>query len=403
MGPGRHDDAVASAAPAWEKGSDCYNQFPLGALTPNPAMKDITLPSDGPRAAGEPADTAAANAASVLVSVIIPARDSSQALRLCLDSIAASSYPNLETIVVSDASTDDTAEVARQRGVRVITNNEQCGAAYARNVGARAAAGDILFFADADVVLNPDAISRAADCLLSDRADAVFGSYTAETRLPQFTARFKNYQHHFHHQQGSEHPVSFWSGCGAVTREAFTALEGFDVSLRFCEDIEFGHALVNAGYRVRLLKQMQAEHLKSYGLRRLIRSELLGRAIPWTRLLRSGRSRMGTLNTNANGVLSVALTGLALSFGALSLLNPWMGWLALGALLSLAALNAGFLRFLVRRRGVVFMLASMPLLFLHYAICGVGYIAGHLTPRYAAERTPAPNYLFKEESRIEEA
>jgi hypothetical protein len=284
-----------------------------------------------------------------------------------------------------------------------MSNDRQCGAAYARNVGASVAAGDILFFADADVVLNPDAISRAAECLSSGRAEAVFGSYIAETRVPQFTARFKNYQHHFHHQRGSDHPVSFWSGCGAITRQAFTSLEGFDVSLEFCEDIEFGHALVDAGYRVRLLKEMQAEHLKSYGLGRLIRSELLGRAIPWTRLLRSGRSRMGTLNTNVNGVLSVTLTGLVLSLAALSPFNPLLGWPALASLLLLAALNAEFLGFLARRRGVVFMLASTPFLFLHFVICGVGYIAGHLKPRYPAERTPAPQYAFKEELRIEQA
>lgn len=297
--------------------------LPPGA--PDPSMSEITQPSDEPHTVGKPAISAAENTDPVLVSVIIPARNSSPVLKLCLDSIAASDYPNIETIVVSDASTDDTAEVARRCGARVMTNNKPRGAAYARNVGASVAAGGILFFADADVVLNRDAISRAAECLSSGRADAVFGSYIAETRIPQFTARFKNYQHHFHHQQGSEHPVSFWSGCGAVTRQAFTSLEGFDVSLRFCEDIEFGHALVNAGYRIRLLKQMQAEHLKSYGLGRLIRSELLGRAIPWTRLLRSGRSRMGTLNTNVNGVFSVALTGLVLSLGALSFLSPPLG------------------------------------------------------------------------------
>ena len=349
--------------------------------------------------AGEPPGNAKTSVDPVLVSVIIPARNASDALALCLDSVAASDYPRIETIVVSDASTDDTVEVARRHGARVVTNDRPCGAAYARNVGASVATGDILFFADADVVLNPDAIGRAAECLTSERAEAVFGSYIAETRVPQFTVRFKNYQHHFHHQHGSEHPVSFWSGCGAVTRRAFTALEGFDVSLRFCEDIEFGHALVDAGRRVRLLKDMQAEHLKTYGLGRLIRSELSGRAIPWTRLIRSGRSRMGTLNTNVNGVLSVTLTGLVWALGVLAPLNSQFGWLALASLVFLAVLNASFLGFLARKRGVLFAAASMPLLFLHYTICGVGYVAGHLAPRYPSQRTPAPQYAFKEELR----
>jgi len=355
-------------------------------------MSDIPPPKGG----SGPAENSGPSQ-PVLVSVIIPAHNAAGPLELCLKSVAASDYPRTEVIVVSDASTDGTAEVARRNGVRVMVNDEPCGAAYARNVGASVAAGDILFFVDADVVLNADAISLAAEALSSGEADAVFGSYIAETRVRQFTAQFKNYQHHFHHQVSYDYPVSFWSGCGAVTREVFTKLEGFDVSLQFCEDIEFGHALVEARYRVRLLKDMQAEHLKEYGLRRLVRSELVGRAIPWTRLLRSKRSRMGTLNTNVNGVLSVALAGLVWSLGALAVFNPILGIAALACLVFWSSLNLSFLGFLVRRRGILFALGALPLLFLHYTICGLGYVLGHLARRYPPKRTPAPQYAFKEE------
>ena len=339
-------------------------------------MRDIPPPEGGSGSAEDDGPSE-----PILVSVIIPAYNAAVPLEYCLKSVAASDYPRTEVIVVSDASTDDTADVARRHGVRVMVNDESCGAAYARNVGASVATGDILFFADADVVLNPDAISLAVEALSGD-ADAVFGSYVAETRVRQFTAQFKNYQHHFHHQVSSDHPVSFWSGCGAVKREVFAKLEGFDVTLQFCEDIEFGHALVEGGFRVRLLKDMQAEHLKRYGLRRLIRSELLGRAVPWTRLIRSGRSRMGTLNTNVNGVLSVALAGMIWALGALAGFNATLGMAALACLVFWSSLNLSFLGFLLRRRGIVFALGAVPLLFLHFTICGVGYVLGHVAPKY---------------------
>jgi hypothetical protein len=109
---------------------------------------------------------------------------------------------------------------------------------------------------------------------------------------------------------------------------------------------------------------------------------------------------MGTLNTNVNGVLSVALTGLVLILGALSPLHSLLGWVALASLAFLAVLNASFLGFLAQKRGVLFAAASVLLLFLHYTICGVGYVAGHLAPRYPSQRTPAPPYAFKEELRI---
>ena len=339
----------------------------------------------------------------MLVSVIVPAKNAAAALPACLVSVVASHYRHLEVIVVSDASTDGTDEAARVHGARLVRNERSRGAAYARNVGARISNGEVLFFADADVVLNPDAISIAVECLQSGRADAVFGAYVAETRVPGFLAKFKNYQHHFNHQIASDRPSSFWSGCGAVTRPAFVDLEGFDVSLQFCEDIEFGHALRKADYEVLLLKNMQAEHLKTYSLRRLIKSELLGRATPWTRLLRSGRSQMGTLNTGRSGVVSVVLTALMWVSAGGVLWNPLIGWAALVALLLVLWVNRRFLGFLRRQRGLPFAVASVAPLLLHFTICGVGYMGGHLSPRYPPERAPAPQYSFKEELKVSNA
>ena len=339
----------------------------------------------------------------VLVSVVIPARNAAAALPDCLQSVAASAYRHLEVIVVSDASSDATDEVAGARGVRVVRIETPCGAAYARNVGASVSGGEVLFFVDADVVLNPDAISIAVECLQSGRADAVFGSYSSETRVPGFVAKFKNYQHHFNHQIASDRPASFWSGCGAVTRSAFVALEGFDVSLQFCEDIEFGHALREAGYKVLLVKHMQAEHLKDYSLLRVIKSDLVGRAIPWTRLLRSGRSRMGTLNTNRSGVLSVALTAGIWASAAATLWNPLVGWGAAAAMAVFILVNWRFLQFLRSQQGFVFTAASVLLLLLHFTICALGYLGGHLTARYPLKRTPAPQYAFTEKFKVSRA
>ena len=248
-------------------------------------------------------------------------------------------------------------------------------------LGAMAAAGEILVFVDADVVINADAISRAVDCLSAGDADAVFGSYVEEAGVPGFLNRFKNYQHHFVHQQGPDEPTSFRSECGAIKRSVFMAIRGFAAELKFCEDIEFGDALVRAGYRIRLLKQMQAAHWKHYSFLGLVKSDLLGRAIPWTRLLRSGRSRFGNLNTNQQGVASVALTAAACMGVCGAFFLAHFGWVTLAALAGLAGVNRHFLSFGARRRGLAFLPGSFFMLLVHYMICGVGYVAGHLSPR----------------------
>lgn len=337
-----------------------------------------------------------------LVSIIIPAFNAADTLEACLRSVAALDNPNCETIVVCDGCSDGTAQVARSFGVRVIENDSQEGAAYSRNVGAAAAAGDIFFFVDADCVLATDAVSIAVEALLGDE-NVVFGSYIAETSVPGFFTQFKNYQHHFTHQQAIGRPTSFWSGCGAINRSAFEDLKGFDVTLQACEDIEFGYALTRRGYEIRLLKSMRAEHLKRYNLRRWMRSDLFGRAVPWTRLAVSGRAALGKLNTIARGKASVAAVGLA---GLFAVAAPFQPLAVVGTAVCCAfvlALNRGLLAFLMERRGLVFAAGGALALLVHFAICGIGYVLGRMAPRYPSERSPAPQYAWSEHSSGEAA
>jgi glycosyltransferase involved in cell wall biosynthesis len=324
-----------------------------------------------------------------LVSVIVPAYNAAPTIDLCLDAVAASDYGHFEVLVVFDGPAEQSAGIAKSREVRVIENKIRQGAAYTRNVGAAAARGEIFFFVDADCILARDAISIAVRAL-RDGDHAIFGSYRSETRAPGFFSRFKNYQHHFTHQKGAPLQTSFWSGCGAITRQAFEAVNGFDVELQALEDVELGYELSRWGYPIRLVKNMRAEHLKVYSLSRLIKSDLFARAIPWTRLVLSGRSELGKLNTGKRGKRSVSLTGLAL--GAI----PIEPLAALALYLAVCALNVPLLRFIAERRGLGFAAASSFSLIMHFAICGVGFIVGHFLARYPAGRTPPPEYDYTE-------
>ena len=72
-----------------------------------------------------------------------------------------------EIIVVDDASTDATADVAKRAGAKVVSINRRQIAA-ARNAGADAARGDILFFVDADTRINTHHIAEAITALAAD-------------------------------------------------------------------------------------------------------------------------------------------------------------------------------------------------------------------------------------------
>lgn len=118
-----------------------------------------------------------------LVSVLVPARDEAENLRRTLPLLLASDYPRLEVLVLDDRSTDGTAEVAEEIGVRggaplrVLRGTDPppgwLGKNWACHQLAAAAGGEVLVFCDADVEAAPAAVRRTVAALLGRGAGAV--------------------------------------------------------------------------------------------------------------------------------------------------------------------------------------------------------------------------------------
>ena len=89
------------------------------------------------------------------LSIILPAKNEAEGLRGTLPALRLA-YPDAEIIVVDDGSTDDTAAVAEQVGVRVLSSPYSMGNGAAIKRGARAAGGSILVFMDADGQHGPE-------------------------------------------------------------------------------------------------------------------------------------------------------------------------------------------------------------------------------------------------------
>lgn len=98
------------------------------------------------------------------VSIIIPAYNSAKYLREAVDSALAQTYSDVEIIVVNDGSTDNSAELLRDYGNRIVyIEQPNAGLSAARNTGILASTGDFLVFLDADDCLLPDmAVSLAS-------------------------------------------------------------------------------------------------------------------------------------------------------------------------------------------------------------------------------------------------
>ncbi|GIW06880.1 MAG: hypothetical protein KatS3mg060_1685 [Dehalococcoidia bacterium] len=335
-----------------------------------------------------------------LVSVVIPVFNGVAVLRRCLTAVRTSDYANIELVVVDDSSTEPVEPLAKEFGARLIRlNGGPFGPAAARNAGARAASGEILFFTDADCAVHPDTIRRIVETLADPAVDAVIGSYDDNPEDPAFLSQYKNLFHHWVHQQASAHASSFWTGCGGIRRDMFLALGGFD-AVRYrrpsIEDIELGVRLRARGGHIRLDPQIQVRHLKRWTFGGLIRTEIFDRGAPWTALMLRTREVPADLNLRPSERVSAlcAVSGV----GGLALAPVWLPLGVVGAALvaTTLILSRRFYQFFAARRGIRFALRVVPLHLLYYlysaasVAIGVGwYVRDHVLTLARGERSEA--------------
>ena len=313
------------------------------------------------------------------ISVTIPVFNDGSNFRRCLSSVAKAVPPADEIIVVAAGDTDGSSRVAEALASKVMRIPGPSGPAQARNLGARNARGDILFFMDADVTIPPDLIGQVVARFRADPdLAALFGSYDDEPSEKNFLSQYKNLFHHYIHQMGREEASTFWGACGAIRRDVFTSLDGFDEGYRqpSIEDIELGYRLKRSGYRVRLFKTLQVKHLKRWGMVSLLRADFFCRALPWTRLIVRERRMINDLNLGRSSRISVALVyGL---FAALIGAWRWPGLLAIAPLLLLGilVLNGPLYRFFERKRGIGFTIRAIACHWVYYFYSGLALAIG---------------------------
>lgn len=338
-------------------------------------------------------DVAAHREARPGISVIMPAYNAADYLRVSLPPLAEMLERGeiAELLVVDDCSTDaQTVEVAKALGAQVLSTPHNMGPGGARNLAARLAKGDILWLVDADVVAKPGSADLIRHALSEPGVAAVFGSYDDQPPARNFWSQYKNLVHRFYHQRSLREASTFWSGCGAVRRDIYLQLGGFDVA-RFkrpsVEDIELGYRMRDAGYRIALETRLQATHLKRWTLGNVVHTDIFCRALPWSRMLAERGKVDNELNVSNSERARAALAGLV----ALSLIVPFVApslWFIpfLMAAAAIAA-NAGLFVFMARIHGLLFALASLAFHQVYYLYSAAIFVFCAIEHRLGATAT----------------
>lgn len=295
-----------------------------------------------------------------MLTVVVPATDRPATLPRCLAAIKGAHDGPDELIVVEEPPNS--------------------GFAAARRLGATRARGELIAFVDSDVLVHTDAFTRIRAAFEGDPTLAsLFGSYDDSPEAAGVVSKFRNLLHHHVHQSSPGPATTFWGGLGAVRRDAFAAVGGFDAGQRWVDDIELGMRLAAAGERIELRPEIQGTHLKRWTLRSMIWTDFAVRGIPWIELLLSRRTVPSTLNLGWRHRASTA--ACLVGAGALVARRPVTGLGALGALL---VLNRSFYALLLRRRGPFEATAGVALHAVHYLTGAAALPAGvvlHLARR----------------------
>lgn len=218
---------------------------------------------------------------AVRVSAIIPTFNRAEMVCRCVRSVLDTQWPDLEVIVVDDCSPDDTAtRVREQFGARVkyLRNERNSFQAVSRNVGARAATGDYLFFLDDDNVLAKDAIAKMIRAFEGDPRLGLVAPMAVHKRpnkdnivwslgsdFNRWTSRPKDYCPNLPlaelPDEPKSYPTSYYPNGFAVPRKVFDMAGGFDERyVQIYEESDFGWNVRELGYEETILTTARTEH-----------------------------------------------------------------------------------------------------------------------------------------------
>ena len=187
----------------------------------------IALSPSQPRRDGDD-DDCAGNTAAPSLSVIVAAYNEERCIAQKIENFLSCQYSGeAEMIVVSDGSSDRTAEIAESMAgerVRVIRQRERRGKGVAVNAGAQAARGEVLVFTDANAMFAADALEKVARPM----RDQSIGLVTGVSRYPGETIG-STYQRYEQMLKGLESRLGVVAGADgalyAIRRDLFKPLD----------------------------------------------------------------------------------------------------------------------------------------------------------------------------------
>lgn len=176
---------------------------------------------------------------SILVSVIVPTKNSAKTLGACLKSIQDQSYQNIEIIVVDNFSSDDTEQIARKYTDKFF----ECGPERSAqvNFGVEKALGTYVYKVDSDFILEKDVVQQ---CVVEAAKgfDAVVVHNSPDVRV-SWIAKIRKFEVDMYKYDMTHSSARF------ILKSLCLSIGGFDEKITAGEDYDFQNKLNRAGVK----------------------------------------------------------------------------------------------------------------------------------------------------------
>lgn len=179
---------------------------------------------------------------SPTISVIIPCHNEEKYIHTCLESVFASTYRDIEVIVIDDASTDSTVKIAERFPCKIIKLDKNSGAANAKNIGIAQAKGEIIYILDADAVIEKRSLEKVHELLTRNpNLSGVDGLWSCKPINKGLFPQYQALDMYFRMTSQLKTGYSFyWGNGGAIRKKVFLDSGGFNTNYlgAGCEDYE---------------------------------------------------------------------------------------------------------------------------------------------------------------------
>lgn len=193
-----------------------------------------------------------------LVSIIITTKNEETTIEKLLISIRNQTYSNFEIIIVDNYSTDNTSKIAKKYNVTFLLGGPERSAQ--RNLGAKEARGDFLFFLDADMELSPKVVLDCTKRISEERLDGIV--IPEQSKWVNFWGQVKAFERSFYNEKGD--PIT--DAARFFSKKVFNKVGGYDETITGPEDWDLPDRVREKGFKIGRSTEMIYHHEQDISL-----------------------------------------------------------------------------------------------------------------------------------------